>query len=98
METGQAPEFFRGKRHMVHNNPYSTVNTAASAAQTVQVRLSDPDHHIMVRTWDGNGPPVLLIHGIGSSAASWDALIPALRQHLSPIAVDLRGHGASCSG
>ncbi|MCW2658566.1 MAG: putative hydrolase [Jatrophihabitans sp.] len=43
----------------------------------------------------GSGPPVLLIHGIGDSSATWRMVIPALaRKHLV-IAPDLLGHGTS---
>ncbi|MBY8976747.1 alpha/beta fold hydrolase [Rhodobacteraceae bacterium NNCM2] len=44
---------------------------------------------------EGDGPPVLLIHGVGSDLESWDGVL----SHLSPgrryIRFDLRGHGQS---
>ena len=43
----------------------------------------------------GNGPPLLLIHGIGDSSATWRTVLADLaRQHLV-IAPDLLGHGQS---
>lgn len=36
-----------------------------------------------------------MIHGIGSTGASWEAVIPALSNVVTPIALDLRGHGDS---
>jgi pimeloyl-ACP methyl ester carboxylesterase len=43
----------------------------------------------------GEGPPLLLIHGIGDSSRTWEQVIPLLaREHLV-IAPDLLGHGAS---
>ena len=43
----------------------------------------------------GEGPPLLLIHGIGDSSRTWEEVIPTLaRQHLV-IAPDLLGHGQS---
>ncbi|HEY1076614.1 MAG TPA: alpha/beta hydrolase [Fontimonas sp.] len=42
----------------------------------------------------GEGRPVVLIHGLGSSAMDWEYQLPALR-HYKVIAVDLRGHGRS---
>lgn len=36
-----------------------------------------------------------MIHGIGSTGASWEAAIPALAEVVTPIALDLRGHGDS---
>jgi len=53
------------------------------------------DQFITLRKWRGNGPVLILVHGIGSSGASWDALIPALCRDFSPVALDLHGHGES---
>lgn len=39
--------------------------------------------------------PVLLVHGITESAASWDPLIDPLRAGRRVVAMDLRGHGRS---
>jgi pimeloyl-ACP methyl ester carboxylesterase len=43
----------------------------------------------------GSGPPVLLIHGITSSADTWAAAISGLARRHTVIAPDLLGHGAS---
>jgi pimeloyl-ACP methyl ester carboxylesterase len=43
----------------------------------------------------GEGPALLLIHGIGDSSATWADLIPDLARHHTVIAPDLLGHGAS---
>ncbi|HEX8256827.1 MAG TPA: alpha/beta hydrolase [Allosphingosinicella sp.] len=45
----------------------------------------------MIRT--GEGPKLLLVHGLGSSAASWAPIAPALAQGRELIAIDLPGHG-----
>jgi len=50
--------------------------------------------HCLLRTGQGGGAPVLLVHGGGAHAHWWDALVPALDGHMS-IAPDLRGHGQS---
>jgi len=42
-----------------------------------------------------DGPPVLLLHGLGSRAADWSWQSPALEPHYRVIAVDLPGHGGS---
>ncbi|MCF6445598.1 3-oxoadipate enol-lactonase [Nereida sp. MMG025] len=43
----------------------------------------------------GEGAPLLLLHGLGLSAAMWDAVMPHLPQGLQVIRPDLRGHGHS---
>nr|WP_229841698.1 alpha/beta hydrolase [Streptomyces brasiliensis] len=43
----------------------------------------------------GQGPAVLLIHGIGDSSDTWADLIPELARHHTVIAPDLLGHGLS---
>ncbi|MFG2429749.1 alpha/beta fold hydrolase [Streptomyces sp. NPDC048590] len=43
----------------------------------------------------GQGPVILLIHGIGDSSATWADLIPELARNHTVIAPDLLGHGAS---
>lgn len=42
----------------------------------------------------GEGPPLLLMHGVSLSAAAWAPLFPELRHHRL-LAVDLPGHGLS---
>src|SRR5687768_7099099 len=42
-----------------------------------------------------DGPPVLLLHGLGSSAADWAWQAPVLEPGYRVVAVDLPGHGAS---
>jgi pimeloyl-ACP methyl ester carboxylesterase len=43
----------------------------------------------------GNGPALLLIHGIGDSSDSWRPVLDALARHHTVIAPDLLGHGRS---
>ena len=51
-------------------------------------------HRIVYRT-AGDGPPLLLLHGITSSAATWKDVIPQLAESHTVIAPDLLGHGQS---
>jgi pimeloyl-ACP methyl ester carboxylesterase len=47
----------------------------------------------------GRGPVVVLVHGVGSSRATWDTVLPRLAAHgLHVLAVDLPGHGGSTKG
>jgi 3-oxoadipate enol-lactonase len=43
----------------------------------------------------GQGAPVLLVHGLGSSTRDWELQIPVLSQYFRVIAFDVRGHGQS---
>lgn len=43
----------------------------------------------------GSGPPVLLVHGLGESSATWDEAVPLLARRHTVLAPDLLGHGDS---
>src|SRR5665213_686153 len=43
----------------------------------------------------GSGPVVVLVHGITSSSATWERVIPDLARRFTVIAPDLAGHGES---
>jgi pimeloyl-ACP methyl ester carboxylesterase len=43
----------------------------------------------------GSGPPLVLVHGIGSRRGVWDPVVPALAREREVLAVDLPGFGAS---
>ncbi|MEO0894679.1 MAG: alpha/beta hydrolase [Pseudomonadota bacterium] len=48
---------------------------------------------------EGDGPPLILVHGIGAARDTWRFLMPKLTSHFQVITYDLRGHGASpCPG
>ena len=43
----------------------------------------------------GQGPPLVLVHGLGGSAANWCELIPLVAERHRVVAPDLPGHGGS---
>lgn len=45
--------------------------------------------------WGGNGTPILLLHGLSSSARIWDLMAPHLSDKFHVTAVDQRSHGQS---
>lgn len=47
------------------------------------------------RDWGGDGPPVVLLHGLSSNSRIWDWTAPLLTDHFRVIALDQRGHGLS---
>lgn len=65
----------------------------AIASRSGEIDLNG--HHIAIQTWRGNGPRLLLIHGISSAGSAWNPIIPELTAEFTPIAIDLRGHGKS---
>ncbi|WP_051317056.1 alpha/beta fold hydrolase [Ectobacillus panaciterrae] len=44
---------------------------------------------------EGNGEPIVLLHGFCGSHAYWEKVIPELAKNCRVIAPDLRGHGKS---
>jgi pimeloyl-ACP methyl ester carboxylesterase len=44
---------------------------------------------------EGEGPVILLIHGLTSGSATWERAIRLLARHHTVIAPDLLGHGES---
>ena len=47
--------------------------------------------------WGGEGEPLVLLHGLASSARIWDFVAPALASRFRVVAIDQRGHGLSDS-
>lgn len=48
---------------------------------------------IYARDWGGDGPPILLLHGLSSNSRIWDWTAPLLTDRFHVIALDQRGHG-----
>lgn len=49
----------------------------------------------LARAISGDGPPLLLLHGLGSSRSVWRPVLPALEERFTVVALDLPGHGDS---
>lgn len=50
---------------------------------------------IHISHWGGNGPPLLLVHGLAGSSHWWDFAAPTLTSHFEVAALDFSGHGDS---
>ena len=61
-----------------------------TGAGNIGARPVDCVHSIV-----GNGPPIFMIHGIGSRRSGWDGIIEYLKGDFTCISYDLRGHGES---
>lgn len=73
--------------HHFHAGPLPGAPKDATFATIDGVRM----HYTDV----GDGPPVVLIHGFGSSLEIWHQVVPQLASHHRVIAVDLKGFGWS---
>ncbi len=51
-------------------------------------------HRVFYRS-AGSGPVMVLVHGITSTSATWENVLPYLAEHFTVIAPDLLGHGES---
>jgi pimeloyl-ACP methyl ester carboxylesterase len=60
--------------------------------QTSEISLHG--NRVSYRT-GGDGPLLVLVHGITSSSASWEPVLPALAERFTVLAPDLLGHGQS---
>ena len=65
---------------------------AVPAIERVEVLLHG--HRVMF-TIAGQGPPVVLIHGVAGRAAQWDRTVKLLAEKHAVVAPDLLGHGES---
>jgi pimeloyl-ACP methyl ester carboxylesterase len=45
----------------------------------------------------GEGPPLILVHGLGGAAANWTELVPLLARRHRLLVPDLPGHGGSAA-
>jgi pimeloyl-ACP methyl ester carboxylesterase len=69
---------------------------AADAVDAPVARLGPPDAPVRLYTVEqGEGPPVLLIHGFGTNSYTWRYITPDLARDHKVIAVDLKGFGQS---
>ena len=50
---------------------------------------------VSYRDFGGQGPAVMLVHGLGGNLAHWGRVAPLLRERYRLIAIDLPSHGAS---
>jgi pimeloyl-ACP methyl ester carboxylesterase len=63
---------------------------------TVEPRFLDlPGVRLAYRHWGGEGPPVVLLHGLASNSRIWDWTAPLLADASAVVALDQRGHGLS---
>ena len=74
----------------VRSRSGEAVKASLFHSRTVRIHGHDVSYRMA-----GEGPTVLLIHGIAGSSTTWRAVMPALAEHYTVIAPDLLGHGQS---
>ncbi len=63
----------------------------------MKTKTADMGGWNLAYTDQGEGVPVVLLHGFCGSGAYWDEIVPLLESGCRVIVPDLRGHGASGS-
>ncbi|WP_165492214.1 alpha/beta fold hydrolase [Egibacter rhizosphaerae] len=59
------------------------------------LELNGVTHHYSSQ---GQGPPIVLVHGLGGDLHVWHGVTEALALHHHVVSLDLRGHGRSDAG
>ena len=70
----------------------STVDTYVSLPNRLPDAAPIRLHYL---DWGGSGRPLILLHGLASSARIWDFTSPLLTERFGVLALDQRGHGLS---
>lgn len=63
--------------------------------ETTYIPVDARGTRVRLETYAGDGPAMIMIHGITSSSADFHPVLPGLLEICSPVVVDLRGHGKS---
>jgi pimeloyl-ACP methyl ester carboxylesterase len=74
--------------HSIFPDGRKTTTITESTGQTIEISYGEK----------GQGPPLILFHGIGSWSYSWRKLIDPLAQQFRVICFDAKGHGFSARG
>lgn len=72
-----------------------SVSLASHRTETTHDIIVPGNIPIATTIHPGFGPALVLIHGISSGKDVWLPVVDELSHHFTPVAIDLRGHGAS---
>ncbi|HEX5225871.1 MAG TPA: alpha/beta fold hydrolase [Solirubrobacteraceae bacterium] len=70
-------------------------STSSREADAPRLRRRKLHGHRVAFRQEGSGPVVVLVHGITSSSAAWNRVLPYLARRFTVLAPDLPGHGGS---
>jgi pimeloyl-ACP methyl ester carboxylesterase len=65
------------------------------ATSPFAVRHIELHGHDVTYRMAGEGPAIVLVHGLAGSSTTWKYVMPALAEHFTVVAPDLLGHGKS---
>ncbi len=68
-------------------------SSASVPAKPAEAWATVGDLAVRYLDWGGDGPPIMALHGLASSAHWYDLVAPMLKEHGRVIAPDQRGHG-----
>jgi cis-3-alkyl-4-acyloxetan-2-one decarboxylase len=72
-----------------------TTNTRPRPLDLLWHRFLKRPYRLYLKDHGGDGPVIIMLHGLASSSANWDPMIPLLRDKYRCITIDLVGFGAS---
>lgn len=79
---------------VLEHNAGATASNPSPAVQSCDVVLHG--ERLVYKRIAGQGPAIVLVHGVGASSSSWDAVLRLLAARgANVIALDLPGHGES---
>ena len=73
----------------------SIASDSADGDAKLELRHVTLHGHQVAYRQAGEGPVVMLVHGITSNSRTWERVMPLLSRHFTVIAPDLIGHGQS---
>jgi haloacetate dehalogenase len=90
---GQAPRLFTNKQSVDSKDDIKMKEILFPGFRATSVSVdTDVTIHTII---GGDGPPLLLLHGHPQTHAMWHKIVPALVEHFTVVACDLRGYGDS---
>src|SRR3954465_6700434 len=81
---------------MTHATKQDTARAARRPpAEELELREIELHGHRVAYRCAGSGPAIVLVHGITSTSAKWEPVMPSRGTRFAVIAPDLIGHGES---
>jgi pimeloyl-ACP methyl ester carboxylesterase len=76
-------------------NPATSLHENRPKPEDLELKEIELHGHRVAYLCAGSGPVIVLVHGITSTSATWERVLPYLARRFTVIAPDLVGHGES---